>query len=123
MLQWILTQIQSVGFDVSDLRKIELASEEALVNSIKHGYKDNPNGIVELTLNVYKNEKIELIIKDKGVSFNPLIHETKFDLQSTLEQRKEGGLGIFMMRQYMDQIMYNREGQFNFLTMIKKITY
>jgi len=123
MLQWIHKQIKSVGFEVSDLRKIELASEEALVNVIKHGYKNESAGFIELSVVIHDNDKMILTIRDKGLLFNPLKQEAKVDLESPLEQRLEGGLGILMMRQYMDQINYKRDGEYNLLTMIKKISY
>ncbi len=119
MQEWIRSQIAIMAFDVSTLRKIELASEEALVNIINHAYKDHP-GIIEIHILVYPKNYVEIQIRDKGPPFDPLQHEVKIDKNAPLEERKEGGLGIMMIRKYMDEVHYRRDHDTNILILIKK---
>lgn len=119
-LTWVRCQVEDIGFSHSDVRKIELALEEALVNIILYAYK-NSKGIVEISFS-HSPSRIEFIIKDKGPSFNPLKHSLNIDLDAPLEERKEGGLGIAMIRQNMDEVRYERVGSYNLLTLAKTIS-
>lgn len=119
ILRWIQNTVEILGFEKSDLRKIELASEEALVNIIQHAYKGKQAGFIEVT--VKKQNGFELILKDQGPYFNPLLEKVEVSLDVPLEKRLEGGLGIFMMKKYMDHIHYQREGSTNILTLIKNL--
>ena len=63
---------------------------------------------------------VTIRIEDDGISFNPL--ETKPpDLDCTLEERDIGGLGIHLIKGYMDDIDYQRRGKQNILTIKKNI--
>src|SRR5580692_1971125 len=100
IMGWVRAHIEGMGFSPSDSRKIQLAMEEALVNVILYAYKDG-KGPVELICNQYPKDRIAFTIMDKGPSFNPLLQQPKPQLESSLEEREEGGLGIFFIRQYM----------------------
>lgn len=119
MLIWIRDKLDSNVFPRNDLRKIELASEEALVNIIKHGYQER-KGVIKITLMLVNPKEVMIILKDQGPPFDPLKAKIKIDKTAPLEQRKEGGLGIMLIRQYMDLVQYNRNGVYNELTLIKK---
>lgn len=98
------------------VKEIELASEEAIVNIIKYAYNEvNKEG--EVFIKCYSdNESLHIQIADSGNPFNPLeIPEP--DISTTIEDRKIGGLGIFFMKQFMNNISYKREQDYNILTM------
>lgn len=119
MLQWIREQLVTAQFDAASLHKIEVASEEALVNIIEHGYQDVP-GSIEIM--VERGEKaVAITIRDQGPSFNPLQRDITFDRMAGLDEREIGGLGILFMREYMDEMHYKREGDTNVLTLVKVI--
>lgn len=119
ILKWIREVVEVLGFEKSDLRKIELASEEALVNIMQHAYKGQGTGFVEVTIK--QGDKFELILKDQGPYFNPLLEKSEINLEIPLEKRLEGGLGIFMMKKYMDHISYQRDGSTNILRLVKNL--
>jgi serine/threonine-protein kinase RsbW len=117
MLQWIREQLVLAKFDASSLHKVEIASEEALVNIIRHGYQDVP-GPIEIS--VEKGERsIEITIRDHGPLFNPLERDISFDRTASIDEREIGGLGILFMREYMDEVRYRREENANVLTLVK----
>lgn len=115
ILQWVCTEIES-ALNKKSLRKVELAAEEAIVNIIKHSHSNK----LDIELKVFPKSRIEIVVKDKGVSFNPLEYK-KLNNFAPLEQRAEGGLGIHFMKECMDQVLYNRIDDTNILTMVKKI--
>ena len=117
MIDWIRAQLILFGLDQTNVRKSELASEEALVNVIEHGYKGLPG---EIKIEVIGSEReIRIVIQDRGPAFNPLKQQVGFDPSATLDEREIGGLGILFMRQYMDDVLYSRNGDTNILTLIK----
>jgi serine/threonine-protein kinase RsbW len=120
MIHWIRLRLNSLGLDETNLRKAELASEEVLVNIIKHGYKKQ-TGKIEIELQMLHSH-IEILFRDYGPPFNPLEREISFNPFATLEERRPGGLGILFIRQYMDEVRYRREKNANVLMLIQKFT-
>lgn len=119
MLHWIKEAIQSNKLDQKDLKKIELACEEVLVNIISYAYPDN-KGMVEIEVFGSSKDKLEIVFVDQGKSFNPLLKNKNIDPKQPLDKRSEGGLGIIMIRQIMDEVHYNREDSKNVLRLIRK---
>lgn len=112
VLDWIEMQTQLAGLSGAESRKIEIALEEAIVNVIHYAYRDK-GGDIELSCYHQPAEWIEFIIKDCGPFFNPLGQTIKQD------QQKEGGLGIPLMRHYMDRVQYQRSEPYNLLTLTR----
>lgn len=120
MLGWIREHVQEGGYNQSELNKIEVAMEEALVNIIEHAYSYEP-GKIEITFHFFPSDRVEFIIRDYGHPFNPLKNEKEINPFAALEERREGGLGIAFMQKLMDGIEYAREGEANVLTLKKKL--
>ena len=118
MLSWVCDQISPLDFNQMQIRKIEIALEEALVNIIQYAYQDHP-GTIEITCKALSKDGIEIILKDYGIPFNPLKNGGKVNRKATLEERKEGGLGISFMHELMDKLEYKREGDANILILKK----
>ena len=116
MLEWIRTGLLPMEFDCKILRRVELASEEALVNIIRHAYQ-NCDEKIEIDVKVFPKSHVEIIFRDQGPPFDPLQMPAP-DLSTGLEERKVGGLGIHLMRQYIDEIRYTRERDQNVLVFI-----
>ena len=120
MMKWVRDQAAACHLAEVDIRKLELALEEAIVNVINHAYKET-KGAIELTSYLYPRQRIELILKDRGFPFNPLLQvKSLYDVES-LEECEEGGLGILLMRRYVDEIHYERQHPYNVLTLIKRV--
>ena len=93
-----------------------LAVEEVYVNIVKYAYPESL-GKVTIYCRMDENSLISKI-KDAGIPFNPLkVPEPRF--VSRLEERKEGGLGLFLMQKLVDNVGYEREGNYNLLTLVK----
>jgi len=118
MLEWIRDCVVHMEFDPNALRKVELASEEALANIIQHAYRDRPEKI-EIDVKAFPKSHVEIAIRDYGPPFDPL-QSKEPNRSDTLERRETGGLGIYLMRQYMDEVRYKRESNSNLLILVKK---
>jgi len=92
------------GFAEDHVNKIQLATDEACTNVVKHAYKNLPVGPiqVDITLN---SEKFIVTVSDKGIGFD-LKNLTRPDMVEYLNQFKKGGLGIHLIQTLMDQVIF-----------------
>lgn len=99
---------------------VNLALDEMIANVIKHAYPEGGEHIftVQITLG---NEEFVARIEDDGREFNPIEHPAP-DLDAPLEERKEGGLGIHLVRQIMTSMKYQRIAGKNVVMLQKKLT-
>lgn len=98
---------------------VQLALDEWLANVINYAWAgDGPHrGDLSLTL---ADGRLTLEIHDDGPAFNPLERAAP-DLDSPLEDRAVGGLGIHLIRSVMDEVRYRRDGGRNVLTLVKTL--
>ena len=104
-----------------DLRfKLRLSIEETVENVVQYAYKDSI-GWMEVETNLdEKGFLLTVTLKDAGKKFNPLEMPDP-DVNLPLEEREIGGLGIFLCKQFMDDVEYHYEDGCNILTMKKNI--
>jgi anti-sigma regulatory factor (Ser/Thr protein kinase) len=117
MMNFIVERAKALGFDNKKIYQIRLAAEEVLVNVINYAYPDK-NGNLQITLRTKGNAGIEVEVADWGLPFDPLAAPEP-NTCAPLEEREIGGLGIYLMRKFMDEVYYKREGDRNILTFVK----
>ena len=102
------------------LFQIEVAIEEILVNIVSYAGLSPEDG-VEVRCDVLDDPlRVVLQFLDGGVPFDPLAADEPDRSPEALTER-EGGLGIFMVRQMMDDVSYAYEGGKNTLTILKHL--
>ena len=74
-------------------------------------------GTVEVTLS-NDQTKVTFIFKDSGKPFNPLTKEDP-NINANSEEREIGGLGIYMVKNIMDETHYEYKDKHNVLTLVK----
>ena len=105
------------GFSPEKILDTQLAVEEVITNVIVHGYK-KAGGEIHVAC-LIAEDSAGIRITDTAPPFNPLsIPEP--DLAGEVSYRKVGGLGIYLVRQVMDEVRYRHENGKNILTLIKK---
>lgn len=118
VLDFIALGLKSKIDDKKLLYQIRLVCEEIIVNVINYAYPGS-EGNVRVSYNIPDDSReLEIVIYDSGVPFDPLAKEDP-DINLPLNERKIGGLGIYMVRQYMDDVSYKRENGMNILTLKK----
>lgn len=96
---------------------INLALEEAVANVIM--YASPPQERHNIVLKVSSTEtQLVFLLTDKGLSFDPT-QVDDVDLTLSIEERPIGGLGIFLIRSIMNEVLYQRLDDENRLTMKK----
>ena len=98
---------------------MQLAIEEAVVNVMNYAYDQGVTGEVNIVAEA-TSDVLKFVITDKGRSFAPT-DAPDVDTTLSAEDRQIGGLGIFLVRQLMDTINYERIDGKNVLTLKKKI--
>lgn len=100
--------------------QICVALDELYSNVINYGYADREPGEVTVRLCFDEEKKeLQMIIEDDGIPFDPTRREAP-DVLEDADTRQIGGLGIHMVREMMDEMIYEyREGR-NVLRIRKK---
>lgn len=108
------------GLDEHAAWQVQLAVDEAATNIIQHGYGPDTRGDIELSWRI-EGAHLVVMLRDQGRSFDPSEIPPP-DIESPLEERQAGGLGLFLMGKLMDDVRFEFDGQRgNLLTMTKRI--
>ena len=95
--------------------KVNLVLEELGINIMKNGYDDGLHDFEIVLTSEPDTLKVEVI--DDGRPFDPLNDAPIPDLESSLDDRPVGGLGIYLVRSMVDRMHYRRTGDQNRLTL------
>ena len=121
LFEFITKTLREYSDDEKTIRKVKLCVEEAFMNIAAYAYNPEvgPTKVSVTALGEPYPLRVQVVFTDNGKPFNPLKAESP-DVESGLEDRQVGGLGIFLIRKEMDDITYEyRDGQ-NILTLEKK---
>lgn len=100
--------------------QIDLSVEELFVNIASYAYPDS-EGQAEIRIRTFGEPKqAEIVLLDSGIPYDPTKNEDP-DITMAAEDRDIGGLGVFMVKKYMDSIQYAYENGQNVLTITKTI--
>lgn len=109
---------ETLGFDATVTMQMNLAIEEAVVNVMNYAYPPGIHG--DVSIEAQSNDvRLKFIITDSGAPFDPTV-KSDADITLSAEERPIGGLGIYLVRQIMDSINYERVDGRNVLTLRKR---
>ncbi|MBO6114551.1 MAG: ATP-binding protein [Lachnospiraceae bacterium] len=118
IMNFIWEELSKIEYPKKLRLKLQLAVEEIFVNIASYAYVDK-TGYAIVKVNVQEEPKAAVItFIDGGIKYNPLEKEDP-DLNMPLEERTEGGFGIYMVKNIMDDVEYDYVDSQNILT-IKK---
>lgn len=117
LLALLQEELEKVGCPMEKQMAMEVCAEEIFVNIASYAYAEK-EGTVHITVETEK-DSISLCFQDQGIPYDPLKRE---DPDTTLpeEERQIGGLGIFMVKNMMDEVSYEYKDGFNCLTMVMR---
>ena len=113
VINQILDAMARAGFSERDQFGARLSLEEAIVNGIKHGNRDDPRKSVRVDYSV-SGEHFTVSVEDEGPGFDPIGVP---DPLAPENLERPGGRGVFLMRHYMTSVEYNERG--NCVTLCK----
>ncbi len=118
MQKQIMDEISCRVSDDKLLNRLKVCTEEILVNIIDYSQSKN----LYISCEYLSDEKsIRLEFVDEGQPYNPLEEKPDVDIDAGIDERRIGGLGIFLYTTIMDKVEYRFEDGKNHLTAIKKI--
>ena len=97
---------------------VSLALEEVLSNVLRHGGEGSGQGGTLVTFRVL-DRGFEFEVSDCGLAYDPLLRPDP-DLKAPLEERRPGGLGVFLVKKLADEVSYQRRDGRNNLRFFKK---
>lgn len=109
------------GFTETESSQIALATDEALINVMRHGYEQRHDGRIWVNIDPLGNhdhpDGIQIVIEDEAKQVDPATIKSR-----PLEEIRPGGLGVHIIREVMDEVKYERrEGVGMRLTMVKRV--
>ena len=106
VMEELLVQLEPFDWVQEDLFGVHLAVEEALVNAIRHGNKEDAAKRVQFVCKICE-QRLRIEVADEGPGFNPaqVPDPTEND---NLEV--PSGRGIMLMRNFMHFVQYNDIG-------------
>ncbi|MBN2187698.1 MAG: ATP-binding protein [Dehalococcoidia bacterium] len=115
---FVATVMMQLGIE-KGVYEVQTAVDEACTNIMKYAYSGK-EGVIAISCELQGNDFIITIV-DSGKPFDPNMIPPP-DLETDLEQRRIGGLGIHLMRKLMDKVNYNVDTQKgNMLIMRKRV--
>ena len=122
MLQWVVSLLKKEEMPSADIKRVEIALEEAIVNIISYAY-GSETGPIEIIYSAGTTGWVEFTLKDHGPPFDPQKKDHAFDYSTPIEERDIGGLGIPFIHKLMDVVEYRREAEMNVLILRKKLPF
>jgi len=102
----ILCQVRECGYSEDAAFAIKLALEEAMINAVKHGNRNDSSKRVTVRYSV-DPERVVILVRDEGEGFEP---EKVPDPTSPERLPLPNGRGIMLMRAYMNCLQYRCGG-------------
>lgn len=116
--EFVTRAADAAGLDARAVYAVQLAVDEACSNIIEHAYGGEGRGDIECTY-IINSHGLTVILRDYGCPFDPT-SVPEPDLCASLEDRQAGGLGLYCIRQLMDQVCFEfTSDSGNVLTMVK----
>jgi anti-sigma regulatory factor (Ser/Thr protein kinase) len=123
-IPWLTEQVDALleGLDcpIKAQMQIDVAIDELLANIASYAYETG-EGQVTVRFDFRPDDRtVALTFIDNGIPYDPLAKPDP-DVALEVEKRSVGGLGIFLVKKTMDDMIYARRDGHNVLTICKRI--
>ena len=110
---------EELGLDMELQMNLNLVIEEMVVNVISYAYPEGKEADIELVAES-DGKELTFVLSDQGKEFDPTLREAA-DMDVNPAERDLGGMGIFIVKNIMNKVTYQRLEGKNLLTMKKDI--
>ncbi|CAN5519024.1 MAG: ATP-binding protein [Pyrinomonadaceae bacterium] len=114
VLQYLLERLGKLGLIKPERSNLFIALDEAFVNAVKHGNKNDPTKLVRITAELTPKEA-SFTVEDEGEGFNVQDIPDPCDPANLF---KSSGRGVLLIYNIMDEVEYNAQG--NRVKMVKR---
>ena len=111
------------GAPAKAVKDVQVSIEELFVNICSYAYGEDYKGEKTCSIRWRREEhdgeaKILVCMRDKGKPFDPVAKEDP-DITVRLKDRGVGGMGVLMVKRYMDSVSYEYKDEQNIVTLEK----
>ena len=117
--EFMETVCDELQLDMHVTMKLQVAMEEMVTNVIFYAYPEGTSADITLTAES-DGKELTFVLSDTGKPFDPTAKEDA-DLDVNPMDREQGGMGILIVKNIMNEVSYKRLGDMNQLTMKKKL--
>ncbi len=118
VLAFVDEKLEALDCPPKTQMKIDVAVEELFVNIAHYAYAPNTGSATVRVETTPETKGVAITFIDHGVSYDPLAKPDP-DITLSAEDRQIGGLGIFMVKNAVDDVRYVRQGNKNVITIQK----
>ena len=110
---------EELGLNMELQMNLNLVMEEMVANVIFYAYPQGTSSDITLTAES-DGKELTFVLSDSGKPFDPTARE-EADIEANPMDREQGGMGILIVKNIMNEVSYQRLGDTNQLTMKKKL--
>lgn len=100
--------------------KLNLCFDELITNTVSYGYAEPGPHTIRVRLEA-DDAEVRAEVEDDAAAFDPFSEAPEPDLTADVDERRVGGLGVFLVKQSMDEATYRREGGRNLVRLVKAV--
>jgi stage II sporulation protein AB (anti-sigma F factor) len=94
--------VSQLDVTLEQIEEIKTVVSEAVTNAIIHGYEDNPEGMVRISVTL-EDDVVDLVIEDDGKGIED-VEQAMQPLFTTKPELERSGMGFTIMENFMDSI-------------------
>ena len=117
--EFMETVCDELQLDMHVAMKLQVAMEEMVTNVILYAYPEGTSADITLTAES-DGKEVTFVLSDTGKPFDPTAKEDA-DVDVNPMDREQGGMGILIVKNIMNEVSYQRLGDINQLTMKKTL--
>ncbi len=111
--QYIMKAAQEAGLEKKAAYKLRLGVDEIATNIVTHGYEESGReGSITCCAKI-SPETLTVTLEDTGIPYDPTTRPELEILDTPLEERPMGGLGVYLALDGVDEFKYERSGDYN----------
>jgi len=106
VLEYLIDRVARLGLIKVEQSNLFVALDEAFVNAVKHGNRNDPGKLLRITAELSAHEAI-FTVEDEGEGFD--VHEIP-DPRDPANLFKSSGRGVLLIYNIMDEVEYSERG-------------
>ena len=107
VVEQIMEVVRQQGCAEDSEFEIEVSLYEALANAVEHGCRHDPEKVVEVVVACEEHRGMIIVVRDPGPGFDPATVPSPIVGENIYA---DGGRGIFLINQLMDEVRFEKNG-------------
>ncbi len=120
LTEFVNDQLRRMGCSERARMQIDVALDEIFSNICRYAYGNAVGPATVRVKELPEQDAVSITLEDGGIPFDPLAKSDP-DVSLGIHERSVGGLGIFMVKNIMNDVRYEHRDGLNVLTVIKSL--